>query len=401
MTRRNTPSRRRQMDLADHSSSPATSNPSWWRPNPIDVTFLHWIRGNAARLISNPRTLRVWDSRRAQVTEAFDLCIRSLCDIQLLTGFGILISGYNALECGLSAYHWQVVVFLAWFTCVTHMIGLTTLRRYLYDRPWEKVLRYVFALVLLGMLLAAFVPTAFFDWDRHGNRRHFTLAEESSPAICYFNFLKQRRKYAYDADQSCDGPCGKDRPQLGQTHALQSMTFSSALLIASFVVRTVRLFRFLSVFANSYLHKPLGPFKAPGLRLMLLMKYALVRLRGKRTGLGSTIYMGPRGDVPAHNLNQMFLSAILLSFRINADLVNSVAAEVHWLCILLFWGTVRLASALSIREHVVRDAESAWTFGRVLPVILLAAPIVTALETFRPSSGASPGKQGSDGLATR
>ncbi|KAI1360303.1 hypothetical protein F5Y08DRAFT_52948 [Xylaria arbuscula] len=367
-----------------HTPPPATlstqlsNNPSWWRPNPIDVVFLRWIRRIATKLISNPGTTRIWDSQRAQITHAFDLCIRSLCDIQLLTGFGILISGYNALECGLSAYHWQVVVHLAWFTCVTHLIGLTTLRRYLNDRPWERFIRYILALILLGLLLAALVPTAFFNWSAYG----FSLAEESSPAICFFNFLEQRKKFKYELEQclAANTPDCWWLPDQGLqwSHALQSMAFSSALLIYSFIVRTVKLFRFLSAFASNYLDACLGSLKALALRTIVLVQDLLMRLGYRSMNLGS------RGNMSNPSVSQMLFSAASVSLRINIDLLNSVVAEVYWLFVLLLWGTIRLASALSISNQAVRDAENAWTFGQVLPIVLLAAPIVTALETFSP-----------------
>lgn len=58
-----------------------------------------------------------------------------MSDLQILTGISILISGYAQLECGLSCYHWQVLVYLAWFSSLTHLSCLTLLRNYLCQSP--------------------------------------------------------------------------------------------------------------------------------------------------------------------------------------------------------------------------------------------------------------------------
>lgn len=54
----------------------------------------------------------------------------TMSDFQLITGLAILISGFTQLQTGISAYHWQRLVQLAWFSSVTHLCCLTALRDY-------------------------------------------------------------------------------------------------------------------------------------------------------------------------------------------------------------------------------------------------------------------------------
>ena len=86
---------------------------------------------------------------------------------------------------GLSAYHWQLVVDLAWFSSVTHLSALTFLRRYLHNRPVEKWCRVAFMLVMLALLCAAVGPTAKFSWLR-GADGDGLKGNPASHANCFY-----------------------------------------------------------------------------------------------------------------------------------------------------------------------------------------------------------------------
>lgn len=141
-----------------------------------------------------------------------------MSDAQILTGFSILISGYSQLRCGLSCYHWQLLVYLAWFSNVTHLACLTFLRHYLYSHPGERAWRLVLMGLFAVMLLVAMVPTGNYN---------FALDQTPSPsdyAICYF-------KKAKTADRA----------------TFASMVISVLLVAFGFLSRVVRLHRTLSV----------------------------------------------------------------------------------------------------------------------------------------------------------
>ncbi|KAF5680483.1 hypothetical protein FCIRC_5801 [Fusarium circinatum] len=63
---------------------------------------------------------------------------------------------------------------------------------------------------------------------------------------------------------------------------------------------------------------------------------------------------------------------------IQLDLFTSLLAEVYWLLFTIIWITVRL---IKLRIPGNQD-DSEWTFGQVLPIILLIAPPALAIEAF-------------------
>ncbi|KAK1731489.1 uncharacterized protein BDZ83DRAFT_161095 [Colletotrichum acutatum] len=106
----------------------------------------------------------------------------------MLTGLGIVASGFISLGKTLLSIHWKMTVYLALFSCVTHLLSLTVLRRYFQKRSWARYSRLAFMLVLLLMLIVAMVPTAFFNWERGVKLKGSNSAADlNDPAICFFS----------------------------------------------------------------------------------------------------------------------------------------------------------------------------------------------------------------------
>ena len=143
--------------------------------------------------------------------------VLALADTQILTGLGILVSGFISLPCGLSVYHWQMVTYLAWFAAVTHLSALTFLRNYFYNHRTKLAWRVVLMFVLQGLLMGAAFPTGHFDFTRTD---YEALVEPKSHAICYY-------RATMDTD----------------TIAFQSMLLFDLLLIYGFGIRVFKLSR--------------------------------------------------------------------------------------------------------------------------------------------------------------
>lgn len=107
----------------------------------------------------------LWKRRGPRPTakwgEALQKAILSFSDQQLVTGFAILVSGYSQLKCGLSLYHWVTVVNLAWFSSLTHLTTLTSLRKYFQTRPALRICRIIGMGVVVLMLCAALGSTGY------------------------------------------------------------------------------------------------------------------------------------------------------------------------------------------------------------------------------------------------
>lgn len=141
--------------------------------------------------------------------------------MQIVTGFSILISGYLQLRCGLSTYHWMVIVRLAWISCITQLSCLTLLRDHLRNHPIERVLRLLAVGALVALLLMGISFTGNYHWAFDAdNTDHPTLSDS---AICYM------------------------RPRPGINAAFLSMPYTMILLIFGFSSRVINVYDTLSV----------------------------------------------------------------------------------------------------------------------------------------------------------
>lgn len=85
----------------------------------------------------------------------------SFSDQQIITGISMIIGGISQLEYGISSYHWQNMVNLAWLSTVTHLITLTALRKELRSNRFSKILRIIAMGVLMVMLICVMVPVGY------------------------------------------------------------------------------------------------------------------------------------------------------------------------------------------------------------------------------------------------
>ena len=112
-------------------------------------------------------------------------------DQQIVTGIALLASGYSQLSIGLDAYHWQLLVYLAWFSSFTHLTTLTVLRNYFQDHPATRLWRIVLMIVTASLLGIALLPTGNQWWLINKPNAPNTLGV---PVLCFFqarNFNKQ------------------------------------------------------------------------------------------------------------------------------------------------------------------------------------------------------------------
>lgn len=103
-----------------------------------------------------------------------------MSDLQILTGLSILISGFIQMRCGISRYHWNILVYLAWFSSLTHFGCLSFLRNYLSNHPGERAWRLVAMASIVIMLMVALIPTGLSDGDLDG-----------SAVVCAFQYASR------------------------------------------------------------------------------------------------------------------------------------------------------------------------------------------------------------------
>lgn len=238
-----------------------------------------------------------------------------MCDIQIFTGISVLISGFVLLFRGIQAYHWQLIVYIAWFSSITHLSAMTVLRSHFRERRVETSIRFGFMSCLLIMLVIAFIPTAFFDW-LDPFMTYCTPAEACSPAICFFDIANARKIAAASTSKYCPPMTPPSNP------AGQAMVMSLVLLIFGFVSRSVKLFEPLSKSLHFYIHRP---FSRWGQQVLVWLSES----PKTEMALGSSRDESSSGH---HSYLKVFrhpCAAVFLTFRITTDLIGSMLAEVR------------------------------------------------------------------------
>lgn len=183
-----------------------------------------------------------------------------MCDIQLLTGFGILLSGIIQLQTYISAFHWQRIVHLAWFSNLTHAACLTALRRYLYENQAQRNWRVVLMAFLLVALVISILPTAYFNWSQQQGEGSAAIA--SANARCFFdrNIVPE----LWCPPWHCWGRSLHDCEQLHQpksakaTTAYESHILSILILFVTFTTRALKVTKTLSCATKTHIRDSVG-----------------------------------------------------------------------------------------------------------------------------------------------
>ncbi|KAJ4111367.1 hypothetical protein NW768_011946 [Fusarium equiseti] len=321
---------------SDGNNTSEAGNP--WRENSID--FL--VKGIVNKVLERMNAGSSW-------AYGLEMSILGMCDIQFVTGLGILISGFIDLPKGISAYHFLLVTHLAWFSNLTHICGLTVLRKYFHTRPIEKLIRIICMAILAIMLLVAIGPTLFFNWAHHPDEGTASLA--GTGAICFYHPFRSAAWHKQSQDILLSG--------VTESTAYQSGIMSVLLLVLSLVSRAIK-FHYTS---SNFLKR--------------------IRNDLDRQSVHGTEVLANRGTetsgIRAIAVRRALLYsrvASSITIRLYSDLVTSTLSDLYWLVVSAVWGTVKL---FMTKSSATVD-ENDWTFGQVLPAFLLVGPIATAIK---------------------
>jgi hypothetical protein len=272
--------------------------------------------------------------------------VLSMSDLQILTGLSILISGFIQMRCGISRYHWNILVYLAWFSSLTPFGCLSFLRYYLSNHPGERTWRLAAMASIVIMLMVALVPTGSGE----------TILRDGSAIICAFQYPSRR---------------------VSQDASFVNMVLSIVLLAIGLFLRVFKLSRRLTTNITNRIRNPFGQaatrflFKVhawskahePSLReLRLLLAYRPLLATFLISRLVMDLYLSMLGEVRKHAPSHLSLAKLKL--------------EVLWVLLSFSWGLVNL-----LRVRAMADGgDDNWSFGQVVPLVLLAAPLLTVSE---------------------
>lgn len=263
-----------------------------------------------------------------------------MSDFQLLTGLSILISGYSQLRCGLQTYFWQRVVHLAWFSSVTHLCCLTFLREHFARNKVAYYWRLPGMITLVLMLVVAHVPTAHYVLDDA-----YPSAEPRSEdfATCYFNSHTPNDRVTENLYEA----------------AQQRMVLSTVFLGNGMLNRLWHLF-----WTPTYVYVRVREICGIWTGKLLSYIHVWTLSKSQTSILVAAILYRP-------------LLATLLAWRFTLDLISSMAFEVWWLVLSFSWGIINLWG-----QNTKDDGRLKWTFGQVMALLVLAAPIIASTEGY-------------------
>ncbi|KAH7070960.1 hypothetical protein FB567DRAFT_455484 [Paraphoma chrysanthemicola] len=311
--------------------------------NAVDEGVLTFVRN---RLIS-------WKpSRRFEY--AMEKSVLILSDTQLVTGLGILIAGYSQLQCGISAYHWQIMVFVAWFASFSFLSAMTFLEGYFQTNNNMRLIRVGFMVILSSLLIVALLPTGSKNW-----LNMFHQGEGYYPSLSTACFYKQLLLKSFVSNS---GP------------KIWSMVFSIFVVIVSYLQCGIRLFDPGAQTSHKYLRV------WPGWKI----KKALYHLERK------TLHNGTRARLWL--VPYLASYAIFVCCRAFYDIVGSMLLEVIWLSFAIAWGTIKVWTTRAAAQFTFDGAEitinqdvseeNTWSFGQTLPLVLILLPILSMAQAY-------------------
>lgn len=267
------------------------------------------------------------DTRWREVIEIVTL---NLSDQQLVTGLAILIAGYyEALTNGLSVYHWNIVVYLAWMSSAVHIASLTLLKDVFNKRPKLRNIRVAGMMLLLGLLTAAMWPL----------RR--ASVPIGTPVRCLWN----SRPWNAFLDPVEDEAASLDL----------SWVVSIVMLISAYIWKLSQLFSSSRGWVRQWL------VAKPQAAMERAMRRALLDPRAKWQTRPAYFFW-------------MYCYTISVVY---AETAESFAAAIVYLCLALARGAICIFYKRGSVPADVKDGESALTFGQLVPLFLLILPALS------------------------
>ncbi|CAG8958333.1 hypothetical protein HYFRA_00000690 [Hymenoscyphus fraxineus] len=297
---------------------------------------------------------------------AFRNTIIGFADQQVVTGISVIIAGAFQIQKGFSAYHWEVVVNLAWFSSVTHLITLTALRDDIHNHRIENNttrLRIIGMSTLMIILIVSMYPMGFilvYDFSDY-------YLPRSIPIWCLYQ-PKLEWKYI---NRDPDFLIHKAAMQLSHVHTYNwtYIVIAYIALLYGFITRLI------------FLSKGKWNFQLPHL---LTHRLNPIRMFENRMEKLKSLKHGGKHSI--HRVVEYKILRTNYAIAVSSiDLYQSTLWETTWIFAALAWGTIRVFSTRDGiednpsygHEEGIKAQQDDWTFGQMVPVVLLVLPILT------------------------
>ena len=259
----------------------------------------------------------------------------------------------------ISIYHWHILVYLAWMSSNVHLTTLTVIRSYVQNNGYIRAGRITGMTALLFLLLSALIPLA--------SKLLLSLFSEYAPlnTLCTYQ------------QQGCSGVrqlgpglnAGDPVTCFWNPRYMEGINPDSAisllLLLGSYTWKVAALHKHSSTLLREWLREK------PERSIFRSLK----RLAMWRSQWPHKLYL--LTSVPFSWLLGTF--ALCVAFW---ELAESFFASILLLTGGLLWGTVQNYSWQSQSGMLNESQEMKWSFGQVMPMLLLVLPLITMLEEF-------------------
>ncbi|KAL9093887.1 MAG: hypothetical protein Q9165_003810 [Trypethelium subeluteriae] len=281
--------------------------------------------------------VKPFPQRKSRLHATLRAAILVLSDQQMVTGIAIMGAGFNGLiQESISVYHFQTVLYLAWMSSSVHLSALTILATYLNNRKALKAWRLAGMATLLVLLIIGLIPTASNDWGIE--------VWDSMPA----------------------GHTGWGIP----AHCFWFKTWGDGVnpdAVLGFLILIV-----------SYMWKVGALFTWSRKIFYRCVRYPLDWLLEKMVSSLAKRYAKRRKWIWLW----LFRTALSIYLPLTAllEVAASFSASV-WLSALgLAFGTMEIVIPRAQNMQATGEEESAWSFGQLVPLILLVQPLGAVLE---------------------
>lgn len=193
--------------------------------------------------------------------------ILSLSDQQAVAGPALLVAAFSQLSCtdGITSYYWRIMVFIVWFSSVTHLASLSVLSEYFKKRNQKaRFLRVFLMFSTMSLLIGALYPTL---------KAKFYYYPISSPKCLY----QDTRLSSYAGDDN--------------TSFRANGILSILLLVTTYLVRVLDLYGFeqwidkIHTACSRRLKKWLTSINKGRIYWRILGDFLLIQLAGIRAAL--------------------------------------------------------------------------------------------------------------------
>ncbi|KAL8840580.1 MAG: hypothetical protein Q9170_001266 [Blastenia crenularia] len=292
------------------------------------------IDGWVFQKLRSIRLLQMQDAKKGFWRAVFEKIVLLLSDYQLLFGIAILVAGLWK-HCSISAYHFSLVVDLAWFSN-THMTSLSILRCYLRERRTLRNWRVTIMVGMMCMMLVGLILASTPGWGPNF----------SCPAQCLFDEKKRDLSLTYP------------------------------YIVALLIHYGTSIWRVYDT-----RHFDLWFLQFPRDRLQKIMG------KTKRTNSGLSLVKNGRMSALNSADTISLASDFLLALAIRVYL--AIAAILGSLTISLYydvvWFALGLTGILETRQIPGNDMdgnENKLSFGQIVPVLLLLSIVLTFNEVY-------------------